>query len=68
MDEQQLKWVMENISEVSYAFDNYTEAKTLPMQAHWLGELSNAMSDLISYHPRFDYEQGRIVPENEVDG
>lgn len=66
MDEQKLKWVWENIAEVEYAFDNYKSARTLPEQAHWLTELSNRVSDLVSYHPRYDGDQGRIVPEAEL--
>lgn len=65
MDEQRAAWIMEAIEEVDYAFDNYVESCTLTSQAHYLIELSNRMSDLRSWHPRFDGEQGRIVPEDE---
>lgn len=42
------------------AFDCYSEAKTPFLQAHYLVELSNAMGDLVTWHPRWRCEVGRI--------
>lgn len=42
------------------AFDCYRDANTLFLQAHYLVELSDAMSDLVTWHPRWRFEVGRI--------
>lgn len=50
-----------------YAFLRLQEAKTLGQQADAYVDLSNAMSDLSSYFPEYDYEVGMESVGQEIE-
>lgn len=50
----------EALAEVWYLWKMYTEAGTISEQADYFINLSNAMSDLFSWHPKWDYETGMM--------
>jgi hypothetical protein len=54
------EWVADAIAEVWAQFKYYAEAGNPISQAHHLVDLSNAVADLATYHPRFNYETGEI--------
>lgn len=56
---------LEALTEVLYAWDMYTDAKTVTDQAHWLGKLADHMGDLRSYHPEWDWEHGTMPWDRE---
>lgn len=43
-----------------WAWEAFNEAKTPLLQAHYLIEVANAMSDLASWHPNYNSETGEI--------
>lgn len=51
--------------EVLYEIHVLSSGTGLTNQAYHLLELSNAVSDLTSWHPGYDGERGEIVPANE---
>lgn len=54
------------IASVFWDFENLSEATTLSRQAGAFIELANSVSDLVSWHPKFDIETGQIArPEGE---
>lgn len=53
------------LDELEYRWQQYVEAKTVGSQAGAFVELSNAMSDVISYHPNWDYERGEVRRDEE---
>ena len=59
-NEMRCDWMTEAIVEVWANFKRYTEATTLLEQAHYLTELSNSVSDLVSYHPNYNINTGEI--------
>lgn len=48
------------IAAVFYAHEELSEATTLGRQAVAMNHLDDAVADLISWHPRFDINSGRI--------
>lgn len=48
------------IAEVWYRFEEFGKATNPLSQASRLVELSNAVGNLITWHPNYDYEYGRI--------
>lgn len=54
------EWVADAIAEVWAAHRYFSEATTPLGQAHYLIELSNRVSDLATYHPKWNYETGEI--------
>lgn len=48
--------------EVLYEVSVLNRATTLANQTYHLGELGNAVGDLVTWHPGYDYERGQIVP------
>lgn len=52
------------------AWENLRDATTLSLQADALTDLSNAMGDLVSWLPEWDWEHGVLndVPEEAGDG
>lgn len=57
----------EALEEVDYRWHLYTHAKTLPEQGEALIALSNAWSDMRSWHPGFDGDHGTLPWEREAD-
>ncbi len=52
--------------EAWWAWDRLSEAKTLPAQASAVNDLANAMSDLASWLPGYEYRTGRL-PSDEPE-
>lgn len=48
-------------------FYQLCNAQTIPEQAAAYQRLADAMSDLATWHPRFDVDTGGITPEEEMD-
>lgn len=57
--------LMDALGNAAVCFENLADARTLLSQADAMVDLSNAMSDLASYHPSYDIKQGRVVPKDE---
>lgn len=54
------------IEEIDYQWQRFDSRSASPLvQAGALIELSNLMSDLISWHPDYDYEIGEIVYDDQ---
>lgn len=53
------------IAAAVWAWEAFTEAKTPALQAHYLIETMNAMSDLASWHPGFNLDTGEIEVRDE---
>lgn len=51
--------------DVYWTWDRFKVASTPLDQAEALTAMSNAMSDLATYLPGYDYERGEIVDEDE---
>ena len=66
-DEEWKTHVSEAIGELSYAWDQFATASTFPRQASALERLANAMHDVKTWHPDYDYETGEIVGLYEED-
>jgi len=49
------------------AFEDLSEAKTLPEQAVAWDRLSNAMADLVSFLPNWDVDRGVLVLEGDEE-
>lgn len=48
-----------------WAWECLQEAKTLGQQAGAYDALSNAMHDLVTWHPNFNYETGTLETDDE---
>jgi len=48
------------LDSVLYYFDLYAQATSPSAQAHTFTALNNAISDLRSFHPLYDYETGTM--------
>jgi hypothetical protein len=59
--------VSEAMVEMSYAFDQFSNAKTLPEQGSAIEKLLNAWGDLKTWHPNYSYETGEIEGIYEDD-
>lgn len=57
----------EAIEAVYVTFESFNDAKYETSRAQALIDLSNAVSDLISWHRMYDYERGEIVGIYEED-
>ncbi len=53
--------------EVMYQWHLFSKATTPVLAANYLVELSNAMSDLQTYHPGWDYKTGTMPWERDDD-
>ena len=51
--------IAECIGEVKYGWDKLEKATTIVTQAMAVLALSNAVSDLVSWHPKYNYEDRR---------
>lgn len=60
-DRDRLDGMCRAIEEVWAVHAQLSEAKTIGSQAQYIIELSNRVSDLASWHPRWDYEHGEIT-------
>lgn len=60
------KHVNEAIEVAHAAFERLSEATTLAAQGQAMIDLSNAMSDLVSWHPRWDWEHGVMKEDSDV--
>lgn len=67
MDEPELAGLLEAVEAAAIAWDDYTDASTPLAQAHTLARFDDTMTDLRSWHPRYSYEQGRIVPDQDEE-
>jgi hypothetical protein len=50
------------------AWETLSEAKTLPQQADAIRDLGDAMGDLVSFLPGWDWQRGLLVLEGDEDG
>lgn len=48
------------VAEVVWSADGLLQATSINQQASWANRLSNATSDLATWHPRWDIETGEI--------
>ena len=53
------------IAAVYVAFESFNNAKYETSRAQAIVDLSNAVSDLISWHSMYDFERGQIVFPDE---
>lgn len=59
---------LDALETVWYAHYRYAEAKTLGDQAHWYIELSNAIGDLKTWHPKYNMDTGEIDGVIDYEG
>jgi hypothetical protein len=59
-DAERLEWMFEALEEVHYRHEILLKAKTLTDMGQAAIDLSNAMSDLASYHPGYDPETSTL--------
>lgn len=57
---QRQEWLYDALERAHAVFNEYLEAPTIYQQGNALVELCNAMSDLATYHPRFNNRTGEI--------
>lgn len=56
--------VLDCIERVFHETNGLGDAKTISEQGSAFNELSNAVSDLVSWHPRYDWEHGVMLDED----
>lgn len=63
--EERLAHMAEAIEEVNYRYHLLATAKTLPDQGQAIIDLSNAVSDLSTWHPGYDPETSTLPWERQ---
>jgi hypothetical protein len=63
--EERAGYLNEAIDEVDYRFESLRDATTLGEQASAFERLSDAMSDLKTWHPKYDLDRGIIQRDEE---
>lgn len=60
MSEVNVEWVLDSVEEAWYAWERLVNAKGALEQASAMMSLADKMSDLATYHPKYDSRTGGL--------